>query len=119
MKAPRIVCICGSVRFKSDFGRAARYESEKGRIVLSVGSFIHYDDLISASADERQRRRFARKKSALDRLHMKKIEMADEILVIDRDRYIGDQTRKEILYAMKLRKKIRRMSEEEKKWWPI
>ena len=38
-------------------------------------------------------------KAMLDRQHLAKIDLADEIFVINVDNYIGDSTRKEIEYA--------------------
>lgn len=36
---------------------------------------------------------------AMDELHLRKIDMADEIFVVNKDDYIGDSTRREIEYA--------------------
>jgi hypothetical protein len=42
----------------------------------------------------------------LDDMHKRKIDMADEIFVINKDGYIGDSTRSEIEYAAKHNKII-------------
>ena len=47
----------------------------------------------------------------LDELHKRKIDMADEIYVINKDGYIGESTRNEIEYARKQRKPIIYMEE--------
>jgi len=43
----------------------------------------------------------------LDRLHLRKIDLADEILVINVGGYIGESTKSEIKYAKEHSKKIR------------
>ena len=45
-------------------------------------------------------------KEMLDDMHLRKIDMADEIFVINVDGYIGESTRREIAYAEKTGKKI-------------
>ena len=46
-------------------------------------------------------------KEMLDDMHKRKIDMADEIFVINVGGYIGDSTRSEIDYAIEHGKKIR------------
>jgi hypothetical protein len=43
----------------------------------------------------------------MDSLHLRKIDISDEIFVVDFDCYIGDSTRNEIEYAIKLGKDVR------------
>jgi len=43
----------------------------------------------------------------MDTLHLRKIDLADEIFVINWQQYIGSSTRNEILYAIGLGKKVR------------
>lgn len=100
---PRIVCLCGSTRFYESFQKANYEETMKGSIVLSVGFYPHsttqaYGEDIGITKQE---------KEALDVLHKRKIDIADEVLVLNVGRYIGDSTRSEIEYAMKLGKSIR------------
>jgi hypothetical protein len=45
----------------------------------------------------------------LDDIHKRKIDMADEIYVINRNHYIGASTRSEIEYAVANNKRIRYM----------
>lgn len=45
-------------------------------------------------------------KKMLDDMHKRKIDMADEIFVINVDGYIGDSTRSEIEYAIKTGKGV-------------
>ena len=51
-------------------------------------------------------------KAMLDELHKRKIDLADEILVLDVDGYIGDSTRSEIEYAKTHGKSILYLSDD-------
>jgi hypothetical protein len=46
----------------------------------------------------------------LKAVHREKIRMADEILVVDVDGYVGDSTRQEIKFARSLGKAVRYLS---------
>ncbi len=64
----------------------------EGNIVISVGLFGHSgDDEVWAPGT----------KEMLDDMHKRKIDMADEIYVINVGGYIGESTRSEIEYAKK------------------
>lgn len=96
---PRIVCLCGSTRFKQAFIEANFRETMAGRIVLSVGWYSHADAVVyRPSAEE---------KAALDELHLCKIDLADEVLAINVGGYIGESTRRELIHARSLGKPIR------------
>jgi hypothetical protein len=69
----------------------------KGYIVISVGLFGHSGDDEVWTDDV---------KEMLDEMHKRKIDLADEIFVINVDGYIGDSTRSEIEYAIKTNKKV-------------
>ncbi|GGR46511.1 hypothetical protein GCM10008959_04400 [Deinococcus seoulensis] len=43
---PRVVCLCGSVRFLTEFDAASLAETLAGRIVLSVGSHRQRDEVL-------------------------------------------------------------------------
>jgi hypothetical protein len=94
---PRIVCLCGSTRFRKEFEDVNARETMDGKIVLSVGFFMHSDESQITN----------RQKEKLDRLHKCKIDLADEILVINVGGYIGESTRSEIEYAQLHGKHIR------------
>jgi len=95
---PFIVCLCGSIRFKTTFERISCEETLKGHIVLSVGCFKDY--VITPE-----------QKKSLDNLHLKKIDLADEIIIINVDNYIGESTQREINYAQRKGKRIRYINE--------
>jgi len=96
---PQIVCLCGSTRFADAWITAHREESLAGRIVLSVGVMIHAGDApIREDGPE---------KRALDELHLRKIDLADEVLVLNVGGYIGESTRKELKYSRSVGKPVR------------
>jgi len=100
---PIVVCLCGSTRFYEAFQKANYDETMKGRIVLSVGFYPHAAEQVHGEqlgCTEEQ-------KEMLDELHKRKIDMADEILVLNVNGYIGESTQSEIEYAEKRGKKIR------------
>jgi hypothetical protein len=99
---PKIVCLCGSTRFKDAFLDAAREETLAGSIVLSVGFFSHAD--VGGHKEELLGQGPAR---ALDELHLRKIDLADEILVINVGGYVGSSTANEIRYAKSQGKSVR------------
>lgn len=97
MPKPTIVCLCGSTRFKDAFAAENERLTLEGRIVLSVGSFSR------STPEEASRGIFAgctvEQKRALDELHLRKIDLADEVLVLNVGGYVGESTRREIAYA--------------------
>lgn len=100
---PRIVCLCGSTRFKDAFEEANYLETMAGRIVLSVGFYMHasgnrHGENIGATPEQ---------KIALDLLHRRKIDLADEVLVLNVGGYVGESTRGEIEYAEAAGKPVR------------
>lgn len=92
----KIICLCGSTKFKEDFLFLQRQYTLEGSIVLSVGFFGHADN----------EQLTMETKAKLDILHLAKIELADEIVVITVDKYIGESTRREIEYAKYLGKPV-------------
>lgn len=94
---PKIVCLCGSTRFPEAFAEANRQESLNGHIVLSVGCFGHLEGMDMSGPVKR----------ALDALHLRKIDLADEILVLNVNDYIGLGTCDEIGYAWACDKPVR------------
>lgn len=76
----------------------------EGKIVISVGLFGHAGDAeVWEHMDEGT---LTKTKEMLDDMHKRKIDMADEIYVINAYGYIGDSTRSEIAYAREHHKKI-------------
>ncbi len=131
---PKVVCLCGSTRFRKQFQECFYQEEHEGKICLTVPCYK--DDTCCKSEEDWKK---------LDELHKHKIDFADEILVIDVRLpqcqrcgnpckmvnsifsgqisnccgstislipYIGSSTDSEIQYAMDKGKKVRYYSQE-------
>ena len=107
--SPTVVALCGSTRFGTAFAKAQNDETIAGRIVLTIGSNTMSDDWLFASMNSADRRLL---KAKLDVLHLFKIQLADEILVLDVGGYIGESTEREIEWGKSLNKSIRYWSQE-------
>lgn len=96
---PKIVCLCGSTRFYDAFQQANYDLTMEGVIVLSVGFYPHateehgHGEGVGHDGVE---------KVALDELHKRKIDLADEVLVLNVGGYVGGSTRSEIEYAHRI-----------------
>lgn len=101
---PTITCLCGSTRFWREFQAASLRETLAGRIVLSIGAASGTDDEHFGNLP---RDEYDRVKAVLDELHLRKIDLADEVLILNRDGYIGESTRHEIAYAIAHGKPVR------------
>lgn len=102
-RIPTIVCLCGSTRFSRAFQDANLRETLAGRVVLSIGCDTKSDsDLFGASGEQR-----AMVKKALDRLHKRKIDLADEVYVLNVGGYVGSSTASEIAHARRRWKRVR------------
>lgn len=103
-KMPRIVVLCGSTRFAEAFRTANLSETLAGRIVLSIGCDMRSDAELFAHLGEAE---VSHIKAGLDELHLRKIDLADEVLVLNVGGYVGESTRREIDYAISQGKVIR------------
>lgn len=101
---PTVVCLCGSTRFGEAFQKANFDETIAGRIVLSIGCNLKSDDQLFEDLTIEEKNLIKRN---LDDLHKRKIDMADEILVLNVGGYIGESTKSEIHYAKTHGKRIR------------
>lgn len=104
MDKPKIVCLCGSTRFWKEFQRASLRETLDGKIVLSIGAASGTDDEHFGNLP---REEYDRVKTMLDELHKCKIDLADEVLILNVGGYIGESTRSELEYAKDHGKAIR------------
>lgn len=113
----RVVCLCGSTRFWDQYQLANYRETMAGKIVLTVGHYPHspgqaHGETVGCTPSQ---------KAELDKLHCRKIDMADEVFVIDVNGYAGESTRREIAYAKATGKQVRYISEEwpKSEWWTM
>lgn len=101
----KVITLCGSTRFKDEFMMAQKRLTLEGNIVISVGLFGHSgDEEVWENMDEGA---LTKTKEMLDDMHKRKIDMADEIFVINKNGYIGESTRSEIDYAIAHGKEVR------------
>lgn len=100
----KVVTLCGSTRFKDEFIEAQARLTLEGYIVLSVCIYGHEDKDFKVDADQ---------KRMLDNMHLRKIDLSDEILVINVGGYIGESTAKEIEYARKNGRLVRYLEEKQ------
>lgn len=97
-----VITLCGSTKFKEAFLAAQKRLSLEGNIVISVGLFGHTDSPEAFNKATKQ---------MLDDMHLRKIDLSDEIFVINVGGYIGESTRREIEYAIRTGKKVRYLEE--------
>jgi len=97
----KIVCLCGSTKFKEAFEKANKEETAKGNIVLTVAMFGHLEGLDMNSE----------MKKTFDEVHFDKILLADEIFILNVNNYIGETTKIEIDFAKKHNKILKFLEE--------
>lgn len=98
---PPIVCLCGSTRFIDKMAIAAWEFEKAGEIVLSCHLFPKWYTKTGHHLAEEQG-----VADQLDELHLRKIDLADRVHILNVDGYTGESTRKEINYAIKKDKPI-------------
>lgn len=112
MKEYNVITLCGSTKFKEDFMKVQKELTLQGNIVISVCLFSHSGDGEILDDDT---------KEMLNVIHKRKIDMADEIFVINKNGYVGSSTQSEIVYAKSAGKPVRFLEEfdlENKwRWW--
>jgi len=86
----RIICLCGSTRFKEAFENANKNFTSSGAIVLSVGWFGHLDPEPLSKEQKKD----------LDELHLDKIRMADEVIFLNVGGYLGESSLRELKFCV-------------------
>lgn len=109
---PRVVVLLGSTRFQEAQELAMMHETLMGRLVIPCGLYGHTDHPqgakhLTSDGDETHPN-----KQAIDGLHFRKIDLADECLVVNPGMYIGSSTQREISYAQEHGKTVRYMFNE-------
>lgn len=96
----KIVCYCGSLRVAIDAFKKAEYESVmNGEIaLLPCCMFVDIEREYGAGSDY---------KRLADDLHKRKIDICDEVFVLNVGGYIGESTRSEIEYAESIGRPIK------------
>ncbi len=75
-----------------------------GKIVLSIASDRQTEENIFDAMNETE---LEQVKQKLEKLHFQKIDLADEILVVNVNGYVAESTTREILYAREKQKRVR------------
>lgn len=108
MSKPKIICLCGSTRFTEEMLVKQWELTKQGFIVLSWCAlpdwYFSGDDKAHIGDQEGV-------KEIVDTVHLRKIDLADEVFVINKDGYIGESTRREIEYAKNKGKPIKYLEE--------
>lgn len=98
---PKIICLCGSTRFIEQFAIQTWELELQGHIVLGCtllpSWYCPVRDHLAESLGVKDQR---------DNHHLQKIDLADEVLVLNIGGYIGESTKREIEYATKTGKPI-------------
>jgi hypothetical protein len=82
-----VITLCGSMRFGEEFDRLDAELTLAGHVVLTPAAV---DPSTVLNAAERAR---------LGRIHLQKVAMADEVLIVNVGDYVGESTRREIEHA--------------------
>lgn len=104
MIKPKIVTLCGSSKF-CDIMAVCAWFIERDEQAIAMGLHLlpqWYPDCPDHHLAEHEG-----VASAMDELHFRKIDLSDEIFVVNYGDYIGDSTANEIKYARENNKKIR------------
>lgn len=99
-RRPRVVTLCGSTRF------APQMADERARLTLE-GAIVLGPEILDPTNPTLE----GPGTPALDQLHLARIDLADEILVVDPGGYIGTSTHHEIAYARSRDKLVSRTSQ--------
>lgn len=96
---PKTICYCGSLRVALEAFKKAEYQSVlDGNIaLLPCCMFVDIQREYGAESDY---------KIKADELHKRKIDICDEVHVLNVGGYIGESTKSEIEYAMSISKPI-------------
>jgi hypothetical protein len=105
---PTITVLCGSTRFYETFAHQNLMLTLAGHIVLTIGCDTKRDEDLMAGGVFGPAL-----KERLDELHKRKIDLADEVLVLNVGGYIGDSTRSEIAYAEQIGRPVHYLEEGE------
>jgi len=98
----KIICLCGSTRYTETMAVVAWEIEKRGDIALGWHLLPRWyttsGDHIAESEGVAE---------ILDQVHLEKIRIADEVLIINREGYIGEQTQREVEFAESLGKPVR------------
>lgn len=105
-----IITLCGSARFEHEFHDWNKRLSLRGHVVIGLSRYPSQEGSKDWYTPEQ--------KVTLDLVHLRKINVADAVLVINVDGYVGDSTRREIEWARMCGKDVYFMDEPDEDYWP-
>ncbi len=104
---PKVICLCGSTRFTTEM-TCLSWALERDENVIVLGWHVLPDDHPDLrGTDGTHAAENVGRKEHFDELHKRKIDLADEVLVLNVGGYVGESTRGEIEYAMATGKPVR------------
>lgn len=101
---PKIICLCGSTRFTEQMLVMQWELTKQGFIVLS---WCALPEWYFKGKDKTHIGDQEGVKEIVDEIHLRKIDLADEVYILNINGYIGESTKKELEYAKKAGKEIR------------
>jgi len=105
---PTVVCFCGSSRFIDHFGIWQWTAEREGKIALGLHWLPpSYRDALGRPAEDDHQAEAEDVAERMDELHKRKIDLADEVFILNVGGYVGDSTKGEIRYAIKHDKPLR------------
>lgn len=93
----KVITVCGSMRFIKEMMEIAEKLYLEGNCMLMPLYNANRPDKDSYTEEEGKK---------LDQMHKERIKLANAIVVVNKDNYIGSSTSKEIEYAKSLNKEI-------------
>ena len=100
---PKIICYCGSLRVALEAFKEAEYKAVLNGEIALLPCCMFVDIQREYGAESY--------KTKADDLHKRKIDICDEVFVLNVGGYIGDSTRSEIEYAIHIGKPIKYLEE--------
>jgi hypothetical protein len=104
----KVICLCGSTRFTNEMMQLTWEYAKLG--VLALGWLVR-----PLHEGETQDHHLAEKEGVaelFDTLHFRKIDLADEVMVVNVNGYYGDSTKREIAYAQEHGKPVKYLFKE-------
>ena len=104
----KVICLCGSTRFTSEMMVVQWNFTKQGNVVLSwcvlPDAYFTGDDKTHIGDQEGV-------KGIVDNVHMRKIDLSDEVFVLNVGGYIGESTSNEIAYAQRIGRSVKYLEE--------
>jgi len=100
----KVICLCGSTRFTEQMLLKQWELTKNGFIVLSWCALP--DSYFTKGSNLAEKENVH---DIVDEVHKRKIDLSDEVLVINVNDYIGDSTRSEVGYAIEHNKSVKWM----------